>query len=84
MPTKTASLKVKPVETTYEVRGSALKRAIEASGLTQAEISASLGFTGGAYLCRICKADVARISDKTLARLARILRRRGVEIDGLT
>lgn len=80
---KSATLRVKPVETTYEVRGSSLKRAIEASGLTQAELSSALGFTSGAYLCRLCKSDKTRLSSSTLDRIARILSRRGVTIDGM-
>ena len=76
-------LRVKPVETVYEVRGADLRRAISAANMTQAEISKACGYTSGARICRMVKATKTRIGGNALHTILRVLKRRGVSVQGL-
>ena len=81
--TTASTLKVKPVETVYEVRGRDLLRAINASGMTQASVSKACGYTSGARICRMVKSQKTRIGGDALQRIVRVLQRNGVRTDGL-
>jgi len=86
MPTMTTEtiFKVKEVERIYEITGTQLKRALMSCGMTQAELSRACGYQSSARVCHLIKGGTTRISGRPLNKILKVLRARGVEIEGFT
>ena len=77
------SFHVREVDTIYEINGTALKRALNQAGISQADLSRLCGYKSTARVCHLVRGGRTRISAKPLSKIVNALKKYGVPTQGL-
>ena len=78
----TGTLKVKEVEKIYEINGDRLLKALNACGMSQAQLARECGYLSSARVCHIVKGGTTRISGTPLKKIVKALSSKGVDVEG--
>lgn len=78
----TQRVSVEPIETIFRINGAKLRKAIEAVGLKQSDLSDACGHKDSTWVCRLLNSEYRNVSGKHLQPMVDRMIEAGIEVEG--